>query len=435
MLSNKLSRILGGGVLFLLLAANLYVGARLYQQEGTSQARQEAFENIQLFTRVLEQIRLNYVDADRTTYHDLIYSGLQGMLQSLDDHSQFLDPSMYRDMKDDTSGRFGGLGIVISQKDGLLTIVAPMENTPGFEAGLLSGDRIVEIDGETTEAMSLQDAVKRLRGDPGTPVTIRILRPKTQEVKEMTIVRDRIRVPSVKDTEMLDNGIGYIRVTQFNDPTGDALDRAINDLLKQDMRALVLDLRNNPGGLLSSAIDVSQRFLERGSLVVYTLGRDERQKQVFNARGRRRYLDFPMVILVNRGSASASEIVAGALQDHNRAILVGEKTFGKGSVQSVIGMDDGSAIRLTTARYYTPSQRVIHERGIEPDILVPMDPDEWRRLLMHRNRPPNAEVELDPEDDASGLVDIQLERAIDVLRGVMIFEASVGRDLMLSSRE
>lgn len=435
MFSKKLLRSLGGGILFLLLAANLYVGARLYQQEGPAQLRQEAFENIQLFTRVLEQIRLNYVDADRTSYHDLITSGLQGMLQSLDDHSQFLDPSMHEDMKDDTRGRFGGLGIVISQKDGVLTIVAPMENTPGFEAGLLSGDRIVEIDGESTEGLALPDAVKRLRGDPGTAVTIRILRPKTQEVKEMTIVRDRIRVDSVKDTEMLDGGIGYIRVTQFNDPTGDALDRAIEQLLEQDMRALVLDLRNNPGGLLSSAIDVSQRFLDRGSLIVYTLGRDERQKQVFKARGRRRYLDFPMAILVNRGSASASEIVAGALQDHNRAILVGEKTFGKGSVQSVIGMEDGSAIRLTTAKYYTPSQRVIHERGIEPDILVPMDPDEWRRLLMERNRPPNTDAEFDEEGDATGIVDIQLERAIDVLKGVMIFEASVGRELRLSSRD
>ncbi len=435
MTRNQLSRSVGGALVFLLLAANLFVGARLYQQEGASRDRQEAFENIQLFTRALEQIRLNYVDPERTSYHDLIYSGLQGMLQSLDDHSQFMDPDMHRGMKDDTSGRFGGLGIVISHQDGVLTIVAPMENTPGFEAGLLPGDRIVEIEGESTESMLLQDAVKRLRGDPGTPVTIRILRPKTREMKELTIVRDRIRVPSVQNTEMVGDGIGYIRITQFNDPTGDALDRAIDELMQQDMRGLVLDLRNNPGGLLSSAIDVSQRFLERGDLIVYTLGRDERQKQVFKARGRRRYLDFPMAILVNRGSASASEIVAGALQDHNRAILVGEKTFGKGSVQSVIGMEDGSAIRLTTAKYYTPRQRVIHERGIEPDIFVPMDPDEWRRLLMHRNRPPNAEVELDPDSDASGLVDVQLERAIDVLKGVMIFEASAGRDLMLSRRD
>jgi len=430
---TKLGRGFAWFLLVTLLGTNLLVGAKLFQQDSLPNSREEAFENINLFTKVLEQVRQHYVDADKISYHDLVYAALQGMLQGLDAHSQFLDPDMYNDMKDDTSGKFGGLGIVISLKEGVLTIVAPMEDTPGFEAGLLPGDKIIEIDGESTEGFSLPEAVKRLRGDPGTAVNIKILRPKNQEILDMDVVRARIKVSSVKDAEMLDDGIGYVRITQFNDPTADSLQKALDELEDQDLRALVLDLRNNPGGLLSSAIEVSQKFLERGSLVVYTQGRHEKEKQTFKARGRKRYLDFPIAILVNSGSASASEIVSGALQDHNRAILVGEKTFGKGSVQSVIGMDDGSAVRLTTAKYYTPSKRVIHERGIEPDIVVPMSPDDWRSLLMERNRPKNALLEDGVE--AKDVVDVQLERAIDVLKGVMIFEASIDSEMLLSSKK
>ena len=431
---NKLARGCGWFLLVMLLGTNLLIGARLFQQESVLNSREEAFENINLFTKVIEQVRQNYVDADKISYHDLIYGALQGMLQDLDAHSQFLDPDMYKDMKDDTSGKFGGLGIVISLKEGVLTIVAPMEDTPGFDAGLLPGDKIIEIDGESTEGFSLPEAVKRLRGDPGTAVNIKVLRPKNQEILDIDVVRARIKVPSVKDTELLEDGIGYVRITQFNEPTADNLQKALDDLFDQDMRALVLDLRNNPGGLLSSAIDVSQKFLRRNDLVVYTQGRHEEQKQKYKARGHKRYLEIPIAILVNSGSASASEIVSGALQDHNRAILVGEKTFGKGSVQSVIAMDDGSAVRLTTAKYYTPSQRVIHERGIEPDIVVPMSPDDWRSLLIKRNRPKNALP--DEGDEATeDVVDVQLERAVDVLKGVMIFEASVRSDMLLSSQK
>ena len=431
---NKLGRTFGWFLLVTLLGTNLLIGAKLFQQESGPNSREEAFENINLFTKVIEQVRQHYVDTDKISYRDLIYGALQGMLQGLDAHSQFLDPEMYKGMKDDTSGKFGGLGIVISLKDGVLTIVAPMEDTPGFEVGLLPGDKIIEIDGESTEGFALPEAVKRLRGDPGTSVNIKILRPKNQEILDVNVVRAKIKVPSVKDAELLDNGIGYVRITQFNDPTARSLQKAIDTLYEQDMRALVLDLRNNPGGLLTSAIEVSQKFLERGSLIVYTQGRNEKQKQTFKARGRKRYLDFPIAILVNSGSASASEIVSGALQDHNRAILVGEKTFGKGSVQSVIGMDDGSAVRLTTAKYYTPSKRVIHERGIEPDIVVSMSPEDWRHLLLKRSRPENS-LPIDDIDLSEDVVDIQLERAIDVLKGVMIFEASIDSEMLLSSKK
>ncbi|MFH0954326.1 MAG: S41 family peptidase [Verrucomicrobiota bacterium] len=429
---RSLGRGFGWLVVAALLAGNLVVGARLYSQAPGSNDTDTAYEKMALFTKVLEQVREHYVDQDKTSYKDLIYGAMRGMLQSLDPHSQFLDPEMYNDMKDDTAGEFGGLGIVISIKDGVLTIVAPMEDTPGYRAGLLAGDKIIEIDGQSTDGLSLPEAVKKLRGLPGTKVAIKILRPKTHDIKDIELIRARINVPSVKDAKMLEEGIGYLRIIQFNEPTAKALQESLDKLAQENLRGLIVDLRNNPGGLLTSAIEVSEKFLKRGDLVVYTQGRNEKPQQTFRAKGRHHYLDFPMVILVNGGSASASEIVAGALQDHQRAILVGEKTFGKGSVQSVLPLDDGSAIRLTTAKYYTPSKRVINEHGIAPDIVVPMSPDDWRKLLIKRSRVENAELEAG-EEDVSSVVDIQLQRAVDVLKGLMIFEAQSTPSMMASS--
>lgn len=433
---RSLGRTLGWVILAALLAGNLVVGARLYSQEVKGGDTDSAYEKMALFTKVLEQIRAHYVDEEKTSYKDLIYGALRGLLQSLDPHSQFLDPEMYVDMKDDTAGEFGGLGIVISVKDGVLTVVAPMEDTPGFRAGLLSGDKIIEIDGQSTDGLDLSEAVKKLRGEPGTTVTIKILRPKTQEVKEMELTRARINVPSIKDAKILEDGIGYLRLIQFNEPTADDLQKALEKLIDEGLRALIIDLRNNPGGLLTSATEVSEKFLKRGTVIVSTQGRSEKPQQVFRSKGRIHYADFPMVLLVNGGSASASEIVAGALQDQNRAIVVGEKTFGKGSVQSVLPLDDGSAIRLTTAKYYTPNKRVIHEKGIEPDIVVPMPPEDWRRLLIQRAQAENPQAELGEDEAADGdpaagkVIDIQLERAIDVLKGVMIFETQNRSDMM-----
>ena len=422
MSTRSLGRGLGWIIVAVLLAGNLMVGARLYSQAPAAGDRDAAYERMALFTKVLEQVREHYVDPGKTSYKDLIYGAMRGMLSSLDAHSQFLDPEMYTDMKDDTAGEFGGLGIVISVKDGVLTIVAPMEDTPGFRAGLLSGDKIIEIDGKSTDGLSLSEAVKKLRGQPGTKVTIKIMRPKNQEVKTMELTRARINVPSVKDAEILEDGIGYVRIVQFNEPTAKALQEALDKLTKDNLRALVVDLRNNPGGLLTAAIEVGEKFLKRGDLIVYTQGRNEKPQQTFRAKGRYHYLDFPMAVLVNGGSASASEIVAGALQDHQRAILVGEKTFGKGSVQSVLPLDDGSAIRLTTAKYYTPSKRVIHEHGIEPDIVVPMAPEDWHQLLIQRSRIEGAAPE-EGEEEAGDVEDVQLDRAIDVLKGIMTFQA------------
>jgi carboxyl-terminal processing protease len=406
-------------LLVLLLVGSLLMVVRLSAEPSTEEVRDEAYENIALFTRVLEQIRAHYVDADKTEYQDLVYGALQGMLSSLDAHSQFLEPDMYDDMKDDTSGQFGGLGIVISLRDGVLTIVAPMEDTPGYRAGLQAGDKIIGIDGEVTEGVSLQEAVKKLRGEPGTRVKLKVLRPETHEVEEVEIERAIIKVSSVKDERLLDDGIGYVRVTQFNEPTAANLQKAIEDLKEQGLQALILDMRNNPGGLLTSSIDVSQMFLRRNQVIVSTRARGETKGKEYRARARDLVKGLPMVILVNGGTASAAEIVSGALQDHQRAILIGEKTFGKGSVQSVLPNDDGSAIRLTTAKYYTPSERVIHEKGIEPDIVVSIEPQRWADLQEQRARKEHDESKEAEEQ----LLDPQLERAVDVLKGIMIFQA------------
>ncbi len=416
-----------------LLGWNLVVGAKLAAQaDKTSDTTSVAFEKMQLLAEVMLQIRQNYVDEDKTGFKELMYGALRGMLQSLDPHSQFMDPDMFNDMKSDTAGEFGGVGIVIGHRDGVLTVIAPMEDTPAFRAGILHGDKIVEIDAESTETLSLQDAVKRMRGEPGTKVKLKILRVNPQEIKEVEIIRAVIKVDSVKDARMLDDGIGYVRITQFNEPTADALQIAMETLLKQQMRALVLDLRNNPGGLLSSAVEVSQKFLESGAKIVTTRGRQKAMTQTqYAARGRHHYLDFPMAILVNGGSASASEIVAGALQDARRAVLVGERTFGKGSVQSVVPMPDGSAIRLTTAKYYTPNERMIHEKGIDPDIIVPLSGEDWFKILAQRSReeygeaaPTNSLPQAMVQPAQDKVTDAQLERAVDVLKGIMLFNSA-----------
>lgn len=408
----------GWTILILLLAGHLVVGARLYSNASDGTSDEDAYAYMELFTKAIEQIRLQYVDEEKVTYKDLIYGAMRGMLMSLDEHSAFMEPETFSDMKDDTEGHFGGLGIVISLRDGVLTIITPMEDTPGFHAGIMSGDKVIEIEGESTEGLTLQDAVKKLRGEPGTKVNLTLLRPETQEIKKLTITRAVINVPSVKDAKILEDGIGYVRILQFNQPTGEDLRRDLETLREEGMRALVLDLRDNHGGLLRSAVDVCQLFLERGELVVYTQERDEKNKQSYLSRGRRPFLEIPMVILVNGESASASEIVAGALQDHKRAVLLGEKTFGKGSVQSVIPLPrDGSALRLTTAKYYTPSRRVIHGNGIEPDITVKINPIDWHKIRYERAQPEGLRKNLDEE----GLEDIQLQRAVDVLKGILAF--------------
>jgi len=392
---------------------------------AAKKADDDGYSQIAVLARALQLIRQDYVDDKKVSYEKLTHAALRGMLDSLDPHSQFMESDDFKGMQDDTNSRFGGLGVVVAERDEKLVIVTPMEDTPGFKAGLLPADIILKIDGTPTEKMSLNDAINKLRGEPGQKVTLTIYRPATKEYKDFSMVREIVKVPSVKDARMLaaeQTGgfkIGYARITQFNVPTADELAKKLTDLEKQGMQAFILDLRYNPGGLLNSAVEVAGQFLEPGKLVVSTEGRVPSQDKIYRVPGNLKPRPhYPVAVLINSGSASGSEIVAGALKDYNRAILVGETTFGKGSVQSVIQLQDGSALRLTTAKYYTPSKKVIHEHGVAPTIRATMTADQERQLMYTRR-------EDVPEDEMKKTLgsfrDTQLDRAVDALKGVMIY--------------
>ena len=416
------------GAVAIVLTLNLLVGAHIYLNSARAAEKDSPYQSLELFSVVLERVRKDYVDGQKVTYQDLVYGALKGMLNTLDPHSEFMDPEKYKELQNDTQGAFGGLGIVISMSDKFITVVSPMDDSPGFKAGVMTGDRILRIDGKSTERMSLPDAVRALRGDPGTDVRITIFRPSSNLTRDFKLTRSTINVDMVKDINgkkefpLSENKIGYVQLRQFGERTSDDLEKALKKLKGQGMQALVLDLRWNPGGLLEQAVDVCEKFLRRGDLVVTTEGRNSTQnsRRVSNGRGDE-LRNMPMVILVNLGSASASEIVAGCLQDYKRAIILGEKTFGKGSVQTILPLSDGSALRLTTAKYYTPSHKVIHEEGITPDISVPMTDDEERDVQLQRV--PGG-IESLPEKDRERVLharDPQLERAMDLLRGITLF--------------
>jgi len=394
------------------------------EQPGKSE-EDNGYAQISIFAKALELIRQHYVDENKTSYHDLINAAMKGMLSSLDPHSQFMDPDDFRDMQDDTRSRFNGLGIEVSMKNGLPTVITAMEDTPAARAGILSGDQILRINGISTERMDLQDAINVLRGPAGAKLTLTLLRPSTKEIKEYTLQRAEIKIQSVKGARLLDPEltgpykIGYVRLVQFNEPTADELAKALDELQKQGMQALVLDLRNNPGGLLNSAVDVCAQFLPPNTKVVSTQGRVASQQHDYSTSGAKKERpSFPMVVLINEGSASGAEIVAGALKDLHRAVLVGETTFGKGSVQNVMQLPDGSAVRFTTAKYYTPSKQVIQGNGVAPNIRVAMTAEQERSLFALRNT-----GNMKPEDDKSIIKarDPQMLRAIDALKGVMIY--------------
>ncbi len=383
------------------------------------------YSQISIFAKAIQLIRQDYVDGNKTSYQDLITAAMKGMLSSLDPHSQFMDPNDFRDMQEDTRSRFNGLGIEVSMKNGLPTVVTAMEDTPAATAGILSGDQILKINGASTERMDLQDAINILRGPAGRKVTLTLLRPSTKEIKDYTLERAEIKVRSVKGARLLDAEltgpfrIGYIRLIQFNEPTADELSNALDELQKEGMQALILDLRNNPGGLLNSAVDVCAQFLPPNTRVVSTQGRVASQQHDYSTSGAKKERPgFPIALLINEGSASGAEIVAGALKDLHRAVLVGETTFGKGSVQNVMQLPDGSAVRFTTAKYYTPSKQVIQENGVAPNIRVAMTAEQERALFTLRNA-----ENVKPEDEKNIIKakDPQMLRAIDALKGVMIY--------------
>jgi carboxyl-terminal processing protease len=359
-----------GVLLTAIFFLGLLAGARGDRVVGNAEG-EEAYDYLKTYADVIDIVKANYVD--KVKDRDLIYASIKGMLESLDPHSSFLTSEMYEDMQTEEKGQFGGIGVEVTVEDGLPTVITAIEDTPAFKAGLKSGDYIVKIDGKLTRNMSMEDVVKLIRGRQGTPVTLTIMRRGFDFPKDYQVTRDVIKVKSVK-YRMLDDKYGYVRITEFQERTGKDLDAAVKELqqsAKGGLKGILLDLRNNPGGLLDQAVEVSDKFISDG-LITYIEGRKPDEKVAFTAHKKNDYTG-PLVVLVNEGSASASEIVAGALQDSKRAIVVGTKTFGKGSVQTIIPLDDGSAVRLTTARYYTPSGRLIQADGINPDIVVEND--------------------------------------------------------------
>lgn len=392
------------------------------QQAQSNTNQEELFKSLEIFSGAISLIQTKYVE--EVDSKELIYGALKGMLYSLDPYSQFLDPDAYSDMQVQTEGEFGGLGIEIAVKDNILTIISPIHGTPAERAGVMAGDRIIKIDGETTEAITLLEAVKKLRGKPKSEVTLTVFREKTSKIYDILIIRDIIKIDSIKDVQMVDEKIGYIRLVEFQENSPAEFKKAVVKLKKEGMDSLVLDVRNNPGGLLDSAIQITDMLLPADLVIVSTRGRDSKEGYTFSSKEKSLLSDKePMVVLINEGSASGSEILAGALQDHNRAVLLGQKTFGKGSVQSVIPMSDGSAVRITTSKYYLPSGRSIHEKGIEPDIEVEeitmeLSAEESSKLLFDKIEKEGKE---DLSTEEAQEYDYQLKRAIDLIKGLKVY--------------
>jgi len=347
------------------------------------QPQEDRFAPLKRFSQVMDLVENHYVKP--VTRNELIDGAIVGMLQQLDPHSSFLSKDEFKEMQVSTSGEFGGIGIEISMENGRLTVISPIDDTPADKAGIKAGDVILEIEGESTQDMTLVDAVQKIRGPKGKPVALTLLHRDQQKPFKVKVVRDTIPIVSVKSNE-IDPGILYIRLTRFNENTTPELRQALADYLKsgQPLKGVILDLRNNPGGLLEQAVNVSDTFLSSGKIVSIK-GKTPDQQKDFEAKAEPGDVTAPLVVLINAGSASASEIVAGALKDHKRAILVGEKTFGKGSVQTVIPLSDGSGIKLTTALYYTPNGRSIQAEGIEPDFMVPLQDSESDRDKLSAN--------------------------------------------------
>lgn len=417
----------------------LPLGPLKYETKKPRVSTDDFYQEIELFTDALILIRSEYVEEPK--YKDLIYGALKGMLQSLDDYSQFLDPDAYKEVKVETEGEFGGLGIEIAIKDGLLTVISPIDDTPAHRAGLKANDRIVKIDGEITKDITIMEAVKKLRGQPGTQVTVTIMREGAEKLLDFTITRDIIKIKSIRKAKLFEDNIGYIRLSEFQEGSAEELEETLGKLEKMGMDSLILDLRNNPGGLLDSAIKVTEKFIPPGKVIVSTRGRMGKQYMVFRSTAKNKHRTYPLIILISKGSASGSEIVAGAIQDYKRGILVGTKTFGKGSVQTVIPLSDGSALRLTTSKYFTPNGRLIHDKGIEPDVEVKFEEREFKETsekeeIFEKVKQKEKDIqgkEVEPKEvkevkttlkefmREQGFYDNQLVRAVDLLKGIKLY--------------
>ncbi|MCS7203393.1 MAG: S41 family peptidase [Thermodesulfovibrio sp.] len=409
--------------LILLIAT---VGAAVGRWSVAQTSSEIVYRDLKLFTEVFTTVKKNFVE--EINPHELIISAIKGMINSLDPHSAYLTPEAYRDFQTETKGEFGGIGIQIGIKDGVLTVIAPIEDTPAWKAGIQAGDKILRIDGQSTKDMNINDAVSKMRGPKGKPVTITIQREGWKEPKDITIIRDIIKIKSVK-YKMIDKEIGYIKLTQFQESTAQDLSVALKLLSEQGMQSLILDLRNNPGGLLQSAVDVTEQFLPPKHLVVSIRGRAGEKMEYYTENLRPSYTDVTMIVLVNQGSASASEIVAGALQDWKRALVLGVQTFGKGSVQSLIPLSDGSALKLTTAKYYTPKGKSIHGVGIIPDIVVKIESKNGKEVPVVREKElekhlkgEKIEIQEKAPQEVEEKEDTQLQRAIEILKSWKLIE-------------
>ncbi len=384
----------------------------------------QTYEQIKLIVDILQHVKQQYVeDVDQKS---LIYGAAAGMVRTLDPFSQFLEPDAHSEMMTGTSGKFGGLGIRIAIRDNWLTVITPLPDTPAYRTGILPGDKIVKIEGESTQGITLMDAVKKLRGKPKTKVNITVFREGEKDPIDYTLVREIIRIRSVKSMILKDH-VGYIRLNEFIQPSVTDLLKALKKLEKEEMGSLVLDLRNNPGGLLNSAVDVCKVFMGDNKLIVYTEGRAQPRHE-FRADKKAPYAHLPLALLINHGSASGSEIVAGAFKDQRRAIIIGSESFGKASVQSIVPLDDGSALRLTTAKYYTPSGMSIHrdektgKGGISPDIVIDIARQTEAALqrqsqeIYARDEKPKSAVKEDEK-----VKDEVLERAVEILKAQELF--------------
>jgi carboxyl-terminal processing protease len=364
MLNHKNLLLIGLGAM---LGGLVAVGGNALAERDAGELNTIPFEGLKTFSEVYGRIRQDYVEP--VSDSKLLEDAIRGMLSGLDPHSSYLDQEQYNELKVGTTGQFGGLGIEVGMENGFVKVISPIDDTPAQKAGVKAGDLIIRLDDKPVKGMSLNDAVKSMRGEPGTDIVLTVVREGVEQPLKIKITRDVIKVKSIK-SRSLEDGYGYVRITSFQAKTGENMIEAISDLRKNgDLKGLVLDLRNNPGGVLNAAVSVSDAFLESG-LVVYTDGRIEDAKMKFSATPGDILKGAPIVVLINAGSASASEIVAGALQDHKRAIIMGEKTFGKGSVQTILPTSNGGAVKLTTARYYTPSGRSIQAEGITPDVPI-----------------------------------------------------------------
>ncbi len=410
-----------------MLVSSLTMGAHEAPKGAKLQSKEDLYNQIELFSDAVSAIRSEYVS--EVDSKELMYGALRGMLSSLDDFSQFMDHDEYVELTSEAKGEFGGIGVEITLKDGIITVITPMAGTPAESAGIKPGDKIVRINGKTTKDIRLSEAVKIMRGEPGTQITLTVWREKEEKVLDISIKRARIKINSIKDAYLIEGKIGYIRLVEFQEKCARELEAALKKLEGEGMDSLILDLRNNPGGLLESAIDVSEKFLPKDEVIVSTKSRNPAQDAVYRSKGVLTHPSWPLIVLVNEGSASAAEIVAGAIQDNKRGVILGAKTFGKASVQTVIPLKDNSALRLTTASYFTPSGKSISKQGVIPDVAVDLEEPKERKKnlsdIFEKIDDGNKEVKRGPKVSRPKEAverDNQLERAVDLMKAIKVYQ-------------